>query len=178
MNRWGSGMLALVCATSPAWLAAEVLDSSASGFTVKETVNIQAPPQDVYARIFRIGEWWSSVHTFSHDAHNLSLEEKTGACMCEKLPAGGGVKFMEVVYLSPAKIVLHGAIGPLQTLAATGSMQIQLSAADGGTNVEVIYAVAGYRPSGMTGFAAPVDGVLKEQFTRLKSLIEKGDPAK
>jgi uncharacterized protein YndB with AHSA1/START domain len=179
MNKRNVGILALACAIAPTWLAADVLDSSAGGFTVKETVNIQASPQDVYAKIFRIADWWSSAHTFSQDAHNLSLEEKVGGCFCEKFPAGGGVKHMEVASIAPGKaIVLHGALGPLQTLAAAGTMQIELSAADGGTKVEVTYSMAGYLAAGMNTWAAPVDGVLKMQFTRLKSLVEKGDAAK
>ena len=56
-------------------------------------------------------------------------------------------------------------------------MQIQLSPADGGTKVEVTYAVGGYLAVGLNTWAAPVDGVLKEQFTRLKNLVEHGDPA-
>jgi hypothetical protein len=172
------GILALAGMIAPGWLAADVVDSSAAGFTVKETINVQAPPQEVYARIFRVGDWWSSAHAFSHDARNLSIEEKAGGCFCEKLPGGGGVKHMEVVNLTPAKtIILHGALGPLQSIAATGSMQIQLSAADGGTKVEVTYAVAGYLAAGLNTWAAPVDGVLKEQFMRLKSLMEHGDAA-
>jgi uncharacterized protein YndB with AHSA1/START domain len=178
MNKRSIGILALACAAAPHWLAADVLDSSAAGFTVKETINIQASPQDVYAKIFKIGDWWSSAHTFSQDAHNLTLEEKVGGCFCEKFPGGGGVKHMEVVNLAPAKtIVLHGTLGPLQSLAATGTMQIQLSAADGGTKVEISYAAAGYLPQGMNTWAAPVDTVLKMQVGRLKSFMEKGDPA-
>jgi uncharacterized protein YndB with AHSA1/START domain len=176
MKTLSIGIVALACAIAP--LSAEVADSSANGFTVKETINIQASPQDVYAKIFKIGDWWSSDHTFSRDAHNLSLEEKAGGCFCEKMPGGGGVKHMEVVYVAPGKaVVLHGTLGPLQTAAASGAMQIQLSAADGGTKVDVTYAVAGYQANGMTSWAGPVDMVLKMQFTRLKSLIEKGDPA-
>jgi len=178
MNRRSMGMLAMVFAVAPTWLAADVVDSSASGFTVKETINIQASPADVYARIFRVSEWWSSAHTFSQDAHNLSLEEKVGGCYCEKLPGGGGAKHMEVSYLAPGKmIVLHGALGPLTSLAATGTMQIQLSAADGGTKVEVSYSMAGYLAAGLNTWAGAVDGVLNQQFTRLKSLMEKGVPA-
>lgn len=178
MNRLGMGIAALAFAVAPNWLAAEVVDSSANGFTVKQTVNIQAPPQDVYAKIFRVSDWWSPAHTFSQDSHNLSLEEKVGGCFCEKLPSGGGVKHMEVVYVAPAKIiVLHGALGPLQSMAAAGSMQIQLSAAEGGTKVEVTYAVGGYLAAGLNTWAGPVDGVLKMQFARLKSLVEHGDPA-
>jgi uncharacterized protein YndB with AHSA1/START domain len=171
-------VLALACAIAPQWLAADIVDSSATGFTVKETVNIQAPPQDVYTRIFRVSDWWSSAHTFSQDAHNLSMEDKVGGCFCEKLPNGGAVKHMEVVNMSPSKtIVLRGTLGPLQTMAATGSMQIQLTPADGGTKVEVTYAVGGYLAAGLNTWAGPVDGVLKQQFTRLKNAIEKGDPA-
>ena len=176
MKTLSIGIVALALAVTP--LSAEIADSSANGFTVKETVNIQATPQDVYARIVRVGDWWSSDHTFSHDAHNLSLEDKAGGCFCEKMPGGGGVKHMEVVYVVPGKaIVLHGTLGPLQTVAATGAMQIQLTPADGGTKVDVSYAVAGYQANGLTSWAAPVDMVLKMQFTRLKSLIEKGDAA-
>jgi hypothetical protein len=88
------------------------------------------------------------------------------------------VKHMEVVYVAPAKsIVLRGALGPLQSTGVTGSMQIQLSSAAGGTKVEVTYAVGGYLAAGLNTWAGTVDGVLKEQFTRLKSLLEHGDPA-
>jgi uncharacterized protein YndB with AHSA1/START domain len=176
MKTLSIAIVALACAIVP--LSAEVVDSSASGFTVKQTIQIQASPQDVFAKIFKIGDWWSSDHTFSHDAHNLSLEEKAGGCFCEKMPGGGGVKHMEVVFVAPGKtVVLHGTLGPLQAVAASGAMQIQLTPADGGTKLEVSYAVAGYQASGMTSWAAPVDMVLKMQFTRLKSLIEKGDAA-
>ena len=48
--------------------------------------------------------------------------------------------------------------------------------AEGGTKLEVTYAVAGYLPAGMNTWAAPVDGVLEEQFTRLKNYVETGDP--
>jgi hypothetical protein len=56
-------------------------------------------------------------------------------------------------------------------------MQIQLTPAEGGTKVEVTYAVGGYLAAGLNTWAGPVDGVLKQQFTRLKNSIEKGDPA-
>jgi uncharacterized protein YndB with AHSA1/START domain len=174
----GMGILALACVVAPSWVAADVVDSSASGFTVKETLTIQKAPQDVYSKIFQVSDWWNPAHTFSNDAHNLSLEEKVGGCFCEKLPTGGGVKHMEVVYVSPATaIVLHGTLGPLQSVAATGSMQIQLTRADTGTKVEVTYTVGGYLAAGLNTWAGPVDGVLKEQFTRLKNSMEKGDPA-
>jgi uncharacterized protein YndB with AHSA1/START domain len=169
--------LALACAIAPGWLAAEVVDSAANGFTVKETVEIQAAPRDVYAKFLHPGDWWNAVHTYSHDPHNLSIEEKAGGCFCEKLPDGGGVKHMEVVFLSPGKTIrLLGAMGPLQSQATTGSMQIQFTAAGTGTKLEVTYAVGGYLPAGLTTWAPIVDGVLRDQFTRLKNAIEKASP--
>jgi hypothetical protein len=73
---------------------------------------------------------------------------------------------------------MSGALGPLQTLAATGSMTIQLApAAGGGTKLDVGYAVAGYLAAGMKSWAAPVDAMVTEQFTRLKAYVEHGNPA-
>jgi uncharacterized protein YndB with AHSA1/START domain len=156
---------------------AEVVDSSAGGFTIKTTVNIKAAPDEVYRRLIsNVGDWWNSAHTFSGDAHNLRIEDRTGGCFCEKLPNNGFVRHLEVVFAAPGKrIVMSGAFGPLQNLAAAGSMQIQLAAADGGTKLDLTYAVAGYLAKGMNTWAAPVDGVLGEQFMRFRNYVETGN---
>jgi len=173
-------VLAIVTCIAGAGLAgAEVIDSSAGGFTVKTTLSIQASPDEVYRRLIHIGDWWDSEHTFSGDAHNLSIEEKAGGCFCEKLPNGGSVRHLEVLFLEPGKTLrMGGGLGPLQGIAASGSMTIKLSPAGAGTKLETTYAVAGYLPSGMNTLAAPVDSVLTSQFTRLKNCVERGDPAK
>jgi len=172
-------LAAVVFLLAPNWAAAEVADTSANGFTVKVTINVQASPDDVYRKLVRnVGDWWDSSHTFSGDSHNLTIEEKAAGCFCEKLPGGGGVRHMEVAYLAPGKqLVLSGALGPLQSLAATGSMTIRFSPPDKGTKLEVVYTVVGYLPAGMNTWAAPVDSVLMLQFTRLKNYAEHGDPA-
>jgi hypothetical protein len=101
---------------------AEVLDSSASGFTVKTTVQIKAAPDDVFHKfIHNIADFWNSAHTFSHDAHNLWIEPRAGGCLCEKLPKDGFVRHFELINFMPGKyIVFSGAMGPLQSLAVTG----------------------------------------------------------
>ena len=99
-------------------------------------------------------------------------------CFCEKLPNSGVVRHMEVISLMPGKsIVFAGALGPLQSIAAAGSMKFQLTAAEGGTKLEFTYAVTGYLPEGLNSWAAPADSVLKGQLTRLKNYIEHGNPA-
>jgi uncharacterized protein YndB with AHSA1/START domain len=164
---------------APALMRGEVADSSASGFTVKFSLNVQAPPADAYHKfIHNVGDWWSSDHTFSGSAHNLSIEEKAGGCFCEKLPDGGGARHLEVVNFVPGKqLVMIGGLGPLQALAATGSMTIHFASADGGTKVDVVYTVVGYMAAGMNTLAAPVDGVLRQQFDRMKNYVEHGEPA-
>jgi len=157
----------------------EVVDSSSNGFTVKTTLAVNAAPSAVYdGVVHHVGYWWNSAHTFSGDAHNLSIQDKAMGCFCETLPNGGAVRHMEVIYAAPAKaLTMSGGLGPLQRLAVTGTMQIKLSPADGGTKLEVTYAVGGYVAGGLNSLAAPVDGVLGEQFSRLKNYVEHGDPA-
>jgi len=167
-------LCAAVFLFAPAWATAEVADASAGGFTIKLTLNVQASPDDVYRKFVRnVGDWWDSSHTFSGNSHNLTIEEKAAGCFCEKLPDGGAVRHMEVAYFAPGKkLVLTGALGPLQTMAVTGAMTIQFSPIDKGTKLEVTYAVVGYLPAGMNTLAAPVDGVLNGLFSRLKNYVE------
>jgi hypothetical protein len=72
---------------------------------------------------------------------------------------------------------MTGGLGPLQSVAAAASMTIQLAPDAGATKLTVTYAVGGYMPGGLNSYAAPVDGVLTQQFTRLKNYVEHGDPA-
>ena len=85
---------------------------------------------------------------------------------------------MEVVYVAPGStLVMTGGLGPLQSMAATGSMTITVAPlAGGGTKLAMAYTVVGYLPAGMNTLAAPVDGVLTQQFTRLKNYAEHGRP--
>jgi uncharacterized protein YndB with AHSA1/START domain len=171
-------LLAAALALAPRLAICDVVDSSASGFTVKTTLQIQAAPAEVYRKlVFNVGDWWNRQHTFSGNAHNLSMESKAQGCFCEKLPNQGSVRHMEVVTAMPGeKLVLSGGLGPLQAVAATGIMTFLLSAAPGGAKLEVTYTVGGYLPAGLNTWAKPVDGVLAEQLTRLKSFVERGSP--
>jgi hypothetical protein len=124
------------------------------------------------------GDWWNSAHTFSGDAKNLRIEDHPGGCLCEKLLNNGFVRHLEVVYLVPGKaITLNGGLGPMQSLAAAGSMVIKFAPAEGGTKFEMTYSVSGYLPKGMNTWAVPADMMTAEQFTRMKNYIETGNPA-
>jgi uncharacterized protein YndB with AHSA1/START domain len=169
---------AILIAILAAPLRGEVVESTSTGFLVKNTTTINATPTTVYGALTdKVGGWWDPAHTFSHDSRNLSLEAKPGGCFCERFPDGGGVQHMSVVFASPAKLLrLTGAIGPLQEAALAGTMTWNLSQASGGTTVEMSYAVGGFRAGGFRDLPTVVDGVLRGQLGRLKAFVETGRP--
>lgn len=163
--------LALMAA-SPA--AAEVTASTDTSFTVTQKMTVAAPAAKVWATLIAPSAWWSSEHTWSGSAANLTLDARPGGCWCEKLPDGGGVEHMRAVFVQPGKMLrLTGGLGPLQSFPASGVMTVTLApAADGrSTGVTVEYAVAG--APGLGKIAAPVDGVLGQQVADLKAAAER-----
>lgn len=178
MHRLYHALIGLIVATAVVCPArAEVVDAAANGFMVREQLHIAAPPDQVYAALIAPSGWWSSRHTFSGSAANLTLDAKAGGCWCEKLADGGSVQHMTVYFAAPnSRLVLRGALGPLQGLGVDGAMTIELKPADGGTDLDVVYNVGGYLADGLETFAPAVDGVLAEQFGRLKTAIETGSP--
>jgi hypothetical protein len=152
---------------------AEVVESSDTGFVVKNVATVNASPTTVYSTLtMRIAFWWDPAHTFSGDARNLSLDPKPGGCFCERFPTGGGTQHLTVVFVSPGKeLRLAGALGPLQQSGLSGSMIWKLMEAGANTSVELSYSVGGHR-SGLREIAPVVDSVLRGQLTRLKNLLE------
>ena len=170
-------LVVLLFALPQGFAAGDVIDSAANGFTVKVSANIHAAPADVFSRILKAGDWWDPAHSYSGDPHSLSIEGRAGGCFCETLPGGGSVQHMQVILVMPGKMLrLSGALGPLQQLAATGTLTFILAPASDGTKLDVTYAVGGYMPQGMSALAAPVNEVISEQISRLKNVIETGSP--
>ena len=154
---------------------AAVVDSSVTGFEVQQTVVIAAPAAKVWAALIQPGQWWSSSHTWSHDAHNMTLDLKPGGCWCETLPGGGGAQHLTVIYLDPGKVIrFEGGLGPFQFTGASGRLSWSLAEKDGKTTLTQTYDIGGYVKGGIQPLAAPVDGVLTEQVGRLKALVETG----
>jgi uncharacterized protein YndB with AHSA1/START domain len=172
MVRW---LIAIAVLSSTA--RAEVVDSAPGGFTVRQTVTVATPAAKAWGALIDVRSWWDKNHTWSGDAANLSLEPTPGGCFCEKLPGGGGVRHMTVVYADPNKLLrLTGGLGPLQDFAVAAVLTFKLTEAQGKTTLELTYKVGGYAPSGLAGLAKPVDGVLGEQLVRWKRKVETGKP--
>lgn len=173
--RCGGFVLALAILAAPAH--ATVDDAASNGFTITETADIAATPDQVYQAVTTPSRWWSSDHTYSHDAANLTLDAKAGGCWCETLPGGGSVQHLVVVNAIPGKMIrLRGALGPLQAMAVDGAMTLSLHAADKVTHLTMTYTVGGYARGGFADLAKAVDSVLGEQVNRLKRFVENGSP--
>jgi len=157
---------------------AAVVEATPTGFQVKQSAEIAAPAAKVWAALGQIGSWWNSEHSWSQDAKNLTLTLKAGDCLCETgLPGGGGARHMSVLLVMPGKMaVLDGALGPLMFSGTSGHLVWNLAEKDGKTTLTQTYFVGGYIPGGLDKMAAPVDGVLTEQLTRLKAYVETGKP--
>lgn len=150
---------------------------TANGFGISLETSIDAPRDRVYRALVQdVGAWWSSDHTYSGNAKNLSIDARPGGCFCERLPAGG-VEHLRVIYVKSGEMIrFSGALGPLQGSALAGSMTWTLMPAEGRTKVMLSYAVGGFRDGGFADIAPAVDAVLSGQLQRLKHFVETGKP--
>ncbi|WP_292997862.1 SRPBCC domain-containing protein [Nevskia sp.] len=166
-----------VLTTLPGLAAAEVLSASDTAFVARNRATIDAPPAKVWAQLVQPARWWSPAHSWSGDAANFSLDLRGGGCFCERLPNGGGVEHQRVVQVMPERLLrLSGGLGPLQAEALAAVMSWDLKADGERTVLTQTYKVGGTADGGLKGWAAPVDGVIREQFERLQRLIETGSP--
>ena len=61
------------------------MDSAPNGFTVRYEVEVAAERPVVYAAaVAQVGEWWSSDHTVSGDAANLSMTTTVPGASCPR----------------------------------------------------------------------------------------------
>ena len=167
--------LALAAALVAGAAFAEVTDRSAAGFEVVEKATIAAPQAKVWNALMRPGRWWSSQHSWSGDAKNLSIDPD--GCFCERLPKGA-VRHMTIAYADGiSQLRMFGALGPLQFTGASGHMGVTLKGAGAATEVTLSYDVGGYAKGGLAEtYAKPIDQVLGEQLGRLKKYVETGKP--
>jgi uncharacterized protein YndB with AHSA1/START domain len=178
MRRCSLGALALVMLSGmPAQSAPQV---TPNGFLVKFDVSVNVAAAKVYdVLVAQVGSWWNPEHTYSHDAKNLSIDPRPGGCFCEKLPNGGGVEHLRVVYVAPREVLrLSGGLGPLQGSGVAGSMTWKLTGDGDHTRVQLSYSVGGFIVGGFDKIAPAVESMLNEQLNRFKLFAETGKPTR
>jgi uncharacterized protein YndB with AHSA1/START domain len=179
MSTWRRAFLLLVLVASGA--SAEVQTAASDGFVIAYSARIGTSPAKIYAALPAIDRWWSSAHTWSGDAANLSLRAEPGSCFCERWKDGGVEHGRVIMVMRDQMLRIQTALGPLQGRAATGVLTFQVKAdADGGksekaASLVLTYVVNGSSASALDKIAPAVNEVLGEQFSRLVRFIETGN---
>lgn len=172
-------LLPLVLLAQPA--QAEVIASTPGGFVVRLVTEVSAAPADAWKTMTSPAQWWSSQHTFSGDAANLTFEPVVGGCFCETLPRpegaaasqkAGGVQHMRVIYIEPPRAMrLVGALGPLQSEALSATMTMTVKPTEKGSRILFEYVVGGYMRYKVEEIAPAVDNMLAGQLTSLAAKL-------
>ena len=103
------------------------------GFEVRARRVAAASPEQSWAMLGRIGQWWDPAHTYSGKSGNLSLASEAGGCFCETIPSGtrvgsaagtqasGGVIHGRVLMALPYEtLTLDSGLGPILSEGASG----------------------------------------------------------
>ncbi len=174
-----AALAALAFLLFPATAAADVTAASASGFHIEAETALNAQPADIWRTMAQIERWWSPAHTYSGDARHMRLEPRAGGCWCEQWD-GSSIEHGRVIAVLEREGVrtlrLYAALGPLQAMGAQGVLTFTITPAAGGARLSMSYRVSGEPGSAIGAMAAPVDGVMMEQFGRLSRLVTTGSP--
>jgi uncharacterized protein YndB with AHSA1/START domain len=155
---------------------AEVKQATSDTLLLEFSQHLSVKPSKVYDTLPRVQQWWSSQHTYSGNAANLSLLAEAGGCFCEHWKDGSVEHGTVIAAMRNRLLRLRAALGPLQAKAVTGILTFQIKPDGSGAMLNTEYRVVGAAESGLDQMAPMVDKVLSEQLARLAHLIETGSP--
>jgi len=150
-------------------LSAELVANGEYSFTARNALETPAPPETAWrVMTAHIDQWWNPEHSWSGQASHLYMDLGHHGCFCERLPDGGHVEHLHIIYFAPIReIRFNGALGPLQTLPVQGRMIWTVEPTETGSLITFSYSVFGHPEGGLTAIAPAVDGVIGEQLQRL-----------
>jgi uncharacterized protein YndB with AHSA1/START domain len=158
-------MLALAIAlVVPAIAPAEVKQSSPDGALIEHRFHINASPDIAWAALVHPERWWPADHTWSGNPGNLRLLAEAGGCFCEHWGENSAEHGRIVMSMPGKQLRIRGSLGPLQELAVTGVLTVQLTAKDAGTEALVTYRISGDASHKLDAFIPVVDQVVGQQF--------------
>ena len=173
-------LIAAMLALTPV-STAEVTEKAPDGFMIQLERASSLPVSGVQTKARDIGSWWSSAHTYSGDAANMSLEPAGGSLFwIERWEAGfveHGRVLVDMESENAATLRFRAALGPLQEMGVTGVLSIVSEAeTDEETpeesTIRFQYVVTGASFSGLDGIADVVEMVLTEQIESLAASPE------
>jgi len=176
MVRTARRMLAGLAFAIAGGACAATTDVTPGGFRVALRVETAVSAERVHEALAHPERWWSSRHTWSGSAANLSLVPDASGCFCERWN-GNAVEHGRVVFVARGQVLrLSAALGPLQALGVNGVLTYATTSKEGRTTLETTYRVSGDPSAQLDRLATAVDGVLDEQVRRLVRYLETGAP--
>jgi hypothetical protein len=183
-----TALLGLALMAWGAAASAEVTRATDDSFVSRHEVVVKASPKQVWLALISPATWWTSEHTWSGSAKNLTLVPQAGGCFCETIPEvdepgrftlEGSVEHMRVVQAYPeAALRMVGNLGPLQSEPVTGVLTIAISKVDKGTRIVWEYNVGGPMRYEVPVISKAVDGVMGVQLAALaKPLVVVAMPS-
>lgn len=168
--------LALVVFGLQSVARAKVDDAANDGFKLTITRDTSAVADAAFtALVDDFSRWYDASHSYSGKKENLSIDLQKH-CMLEKLPDGGFVRHMEVVFYQPSKRILRmmGGLGPLQGMGVNGAMtfSVEPNEKEKGSRVTMTYVVCGYSGQQLDKLAPIVNQVLEAQLDGLKKVAD------
>jgi hypothetical protein len=168
--------------------SAEVTRATDDSFVSRHEVVVKASPKEVWLALISPATWWTSEHTWSGNAKNLTLVPQAGGCFCETIPEvdepgrftlEGSVEHMRVVQAYPESALrMVGNLGPLQSEPVTGVLTVAISKVDKGTRIVWEYNVGGPMRYEVPVISKAVDGVMGAQLAALaKPLVVVAMPS-
>lgn len=152
---------------------AKLESSDENHFILKHEVVVPLDTRASYRLLGKPSQWWSSAHTWSGNAKNMSLQLKAGGCFCETWN-GNSVMHAQVIFAQPGSVLrLQGGFGPLQDMAVNAVLTYKLKKESDGTHVEMIYRVSGNPSHKLSSLAGIVDKVLGEQLEGFRKTANK-----
>jgi uncharacterized protein YndB with AHSA1/START domain len=171
-------LLATIAVLATGAAGASVLDSSAAGFTVENTVVVPVKPDQAWtALVEKVDAWWPKDHSWFGKDGKFSIDARAGGCFCE---AAGKrqAQHMTVSFVDPGRLLrMLGGLGPLQGLGLSGAMDWRLEPADAGTKITLHYVAGGYTSTDLVKFAPIVDQVQGQQLAALAAYLSKNKPS-
>jgi uncharacterized protein YndB with AHSA1/START domain len=154
----------------------EVARKTPQSFHIEHNAQSKAQPAELYRALGEIGRWWSSQHTFSGKAENLSLELGAGGCFCERWAEGSVMHGRVIETSKDRRVRLSAPLGPLLELPVDAILTFAFEPKGGGTAVNFTYKVSGDPSLMLAKLAPPSDKVLGAMLARLIRFAETGKP--
>src|SRR5512138_2584892 len=101
---------------------------------------VAVSPPELWRAITQLPRWWSSRHTYSGQASNLSLDVQAGGCWCERWGDGQSVEHGRVVLVMPQRTLrIDANLGPLQELPVRGVLTLTIAMQESKTILRMTY---------------------------------------